>query len=738
MKLKTKRIFKAVSLVMMLSVILSVFSSCAGRYSDRHTASSVKVNEPAFSGDKYHIYNKDDSIFVLKSGLVELYFDKVSYSVAVKDTSVNKVWYSVPAVKTENEQASVLTVKLSDNSSNVYIFNSQDNSVAFDSATFNSAEDGISVTYRMASDAETAAKSISELPKGTPAVEITVEFKLIDGSFYVNIPDKGMTVPEGVNLESVTVLDYLTSTLKVNKDDFILVPDGSGAIIKNALATEKAEYNVPVYRTNETSPASAVVPAFGVKQNDIAFMALVESGDALAEINAYTGSSSAVSGRAGVTFNVTEMKYSQSKNGKYTVYSGIRSHDDLRIAYRFLSGNNASYATFSTACREMLIRNSVLSVTGLSQTEYYPILVNIDCAAALNKNGTKTLALSSFEETEDIVSLLKAKGVNNAYINLKNTLNGADEQGDIKSAKLNKALGSKDDYEKLYSYVNTQKMKLLLNIGLVTSNKGSSGFSSADSLKDITGKKASVTRASTFADISKAKNNTYRLLRPEKIESRVSSLLRNFRSTSLSGYCINDYSEGFATDYASGTVASTTADMVKEANSSLATERTLAVCRGNFNSIKSASLIVGLPGETGYEQSAGYVQIPFVQMVLHGTADYTFEPINTSVDQKKALLKCVEYGALPSFEWFYRETGDELLDSAYKYDNSINIAAEYYESVSVLNSLRDCRITDHSCIKDGVFLAEYSDGSLVYVNYNKNDVEVNDILIGAENFVVIG
>ena len=737
MKLKFNRIIKSAALILILSVIISLFSACSGSGSAKYGISSLRVKEAEMSESKYHIYDKSSSIFVLKSGLIELYFDKVSYSVAVKDTSANRVWYSIPVVESENEQASVLSVKLSDKDGNAYIFNSQDNSVAFDSASFNSAKDGISVTYRLANDAKTASKSIKELEKGTPAAEITAEFKLVDGSFYVSIPDDGMKVPEGINLESVTVLDYLSSTLKTDKDDFIFVPDGCGALIKNAASAEKAEYNVPVYKTNETSPASAVVPAFGVKQGDAAYMALVESGDEFCEINASTGSSSFVSGRAGATFNVTEMKYQKNKNGRYTVYSGIRSGDDLCVAYRFLSGKNASYSSFATACREMLIRDSVLSVSGVGQTEYYPIAVSIDCAAALNKNGSKIRTLSTFEETEDIVSQLKAKGVNNAYVNLKNALIGANEQGDIKHAGLNKSLGSSEDYEKLYSYVSTQKMGLLIDIGLITSNRGSTGFSSADCMKSITGRLRTVTRENPFADLSKEKTNVYRVLKPSEIDGRVESLLRNFRNIPLSGYCVNDYADGFGIDYASGAVAGQTAQTVKNANASLATERTLAVRRGNFDSIRSARLIMGLPSETGYEQSAFYTAIPFVQMVLHGTADYTFEPINTAVNMKKALLRCVEYGALPSFEWFYRETGEEIIDAAYKYDNSINIAAEYYEKMSVLNSLRDCRIADHSLVKPGVYLSEYSDGSLVYVNYNENDVEVNDILIGAEDFVVI-
>jgi hypothetical protein len=717
--------------------VISLFSSCSAKRSNRYKISSLNEKTAEFTDAKYHTYDKKNSIFVAKSGLIELYFDKTTYSIAIKDTAANKTWCSIPAFSGENAEAFVASVKLSDKDGNVWRLNSQDSSVAFDTASFDSLEGGISITYKMALDSETASKEISELPKGTPAAEIRVDFSLVDGSFYVSVKDENMIVPEGINLESVSVLEYMTSAEKTSKDDFIFIPDGCGALVMNSLTDEKKSFNVPVYTEKDGSPASAVVPAFGIKQGTAAYMALVESADALCEINACTGADKTLSGRVGASFNVTDMKYQQNKNGKYTVWAGIRSGDELRICYRFLSGNNASYNSFSTACREMLIRNSALSVKSIEETEYYPIFVGIDCAVATNKKGAKTQVLSTFEETEDIVSQLKAKGVNNLYVNLKNSLTGANEQGDIKDASFNSALGKNKDYEALAGYINTQKMKLLIDVGLVSSNTGSSGISSLNSRKDITGKKDVVTVTDSFSEFIKSNKNTYRLLKSNEIEDRVSALLKNFQKTSVSGFCINDYDDILSVDYSTGAPVSEIASCAVEANSSLATERVLAIGKGNFNCIKSATLIVSLPSDTGYEQSESYVAIPFIQMVLHGTAEYTFAPINASADTKKALLKCVEYGALPSFEWFYRETGNELLDTTYKYDNSINIAADYYQSVSALNSLRSLRITDHSCIKDGVYLVGYSDGSMIYVNYNDADVEVNDILIGAEDFVVI-
>lgn len=51
--------------------------------------------------------------------------------------------------------------------------------------------------------------------------------------------------------------------------------------------------------------------------------------------------------------------------------------------------------------------------------------------------------------------------------------------------------------------------------------------------------------------------------------------------------------------------------------------------------------------------SGAYVSVPFVPLVLHGIVDYAGEPINTETNLEETLLRSVEYGACPHFEWNY-------------------------------------------------------------------------------------
>ena len=736
-----------VAVALAVVTLAALLASCDTGNSNKYKISSVNKVESAYAGDEYHIYKDDNSLFLGKSGLLEMYFDKETYSIAVRDTSAQKLWCSIPAFADEENAPAVVRATVSDSDGNIYYFNSQDNSVAFNSASFSPVENGIAVTYRMAQNEETASYEISQMDSKTPAVEITVEFTLADGSMYAEIHNSDVIAPKGVTVETITLLDSLTSSKKTGKEDFIFVPDGCGALIMTGVAGEEktgevAEYSVPVYKEelSDNGAVNAILAAYGMKQKDAAYLAVIESGDDISTVRAYKGKTASVSGRVGAEFAFTDMLYSfkDDENSAATVYSGMKTAENIRVCYRFLSGKNASYAGFSTACREQLIRNGVLSTSTVEETEYYPLFVILDSAASKKNSGSKYTVLTSFEEAEDILSQLKAKGVDNVYAVLSNALAGADMQVDVKNAKLISALGSTENYQSLYDYASTQQMKLFLDVRLMTSVKGDSGFSGKQRATDITGSKYVFAVDKPLGSLSTKSEGKYSLLKSSQLEEKVSSLLQNMKNTPVSGFCISDFGTNLNIDYSSSVGRAQTASAIVEANLSLATERSLIVTNGNFNSIKSADIIRNLPSTVSYPEGQDYVAIPFVQLVLHGTSEYTFSPINTSIDSKQAFLKCIEYGALPSYEWYYEQTGDETLDSAYNYENSMSDAAELYTKASELNDTRSSRITEHSCLKDGVYLTEYANGCRVYVNYNSEDVEINDILIGAKDFVKVG
>jgi hypothetical protein len=154
--------------------------------------------------------------------------------------------------------------------------------------------------------------------------------------------------------------------------------------------------------------------------------------------------------------------------------------------------------------------------------------------------------------------------------------------------------------------------------------------------------------------------------------------------------------------------------------------------------LKNADSVINLPVTTGISKSGAYMPVPFIQIILHGFADYSGEPINTSINEKETMLRCIEYGACPHYIWNYAPIAGDGESDPFYYDNTINSAADYYaRAQEMLNDLRDARITDHYEVQDGVFCTEYDNGAIICVNYSDSPCEVLGATAAAGDYVRI-
>lgn len=90
---------------------------------------------------------------IAQSGLIELYIDETTYAVAVKETSQNKMWYALPQQDNGKEEnhAAVVSLEVLQGGKQ-YSLNSQDNSVAFGTASYELTDSGLKVSYVIAAD----------------------------------------------------------------------------------------------------------------------------------------------------------------------------------------------------------------------------------------------------------------------------------------------------------------------------------------------------------------------------------------------------------------------------------------------------------------------------------------------------------------------------------------------------------------------------------------------------------
>ena len=136
------------------------------------------------------------------------------------------------------------------------------------------------------------------------------------------------------------------------------------------------------------------------------------------------------------------------------------------------------------------------------------------------------------------------------------------------------------------------------------------------------------------------------------------------------------------------------------------------------------------------------LEVPFIGMVLHGSVDFSGQPINLSGDYQYNMLKALENGACPSFTLSFDNTST-LKSSGYSHFYSIQFSIwfddliETYETLNdALSLVRTALIVDHAEVADRVIEVTYDNGVKFLLNYNNTEVTVGDTTIAALDFVV--
>ncbi len=736
--------FRIISIILCVCMCAGLFCSCAkteesGIRTVKSVSSRNTITSPS-QNPSIH-YSQSSQSFgtkVAASGLIELYVDPSTHTFCVFETTKGQLWSVLPlldGVASGEElvsNASMVSLEII-GGTDVYHLNSQDNSVDYGKASHNLIENGVVFVYDIFSDASVAAQETYE--KTDIGFRITVTVTLADGSMNISCTHANLTGNPDAYIESIDLLNCFGAYNDSGVNDFLLVPDGCGAIIKTAIYDESFEdLSFAVYGNDpsaetETS-GSAIIPAFGIKHGDSAFVSLIEKGDAVATVNARKAKTLSEYNTVYPSFKITPVLYEDE-----TLYiSKSSAVSEISLCYRFLSGNNATYSGLASACREQLIRNSVLSTRTVDVDDYLPFFLTLTGAARKSVGPLSYLSsLTDFEQAKDMLTRMKSKGINDINVRYSGIFSGGLDSKDIDGASVLTRLGGTDKLGQLYEYVSAQNMSLYLDINLLTS---STGFSSGNAL-NIKKSDSSYTPESELSEYTGENIQERKFRNLSKLPKLISTVLADTRYYGFTGYCLNDVSSVIYSDFSSnGLLRDAAADEISSAIAPLSTGHSTMAVNGNFYMLKNIDSVINIPVKSTVPQSGAYFSVPFVQLVLHGIVDYSGDPINTSINLDETLLKHIEYGACPHFQWNYEPLSKRTENDIFYYDNTINKAAEFYaEANEILNDLRDARITDHYEVDDGVFCTEYDTGSMIYVNYTNNDFSTLGVVVEARSYL---
>ena len=647
---------------------------------------------------------KDKLISVSQTDMSVLYFSEESLAPSVYDSGADKLWRSLPE-SYMGENAGVICVTLLIGG-NEYTLNSQSDCKASDGITYETGDDSIKTDYRF-------SKKLSD---GT-VIDITVPvvYKGVDGTVSVSVDcsaiDMGKT-SEGIVLTSLSVLPWLGAEGTAGEGDFLLIPDGSGVLIDTGTSSEKAEsYEVSVY--SDGDGAAAIMPVFGMKSGEAAFVAVIDEGDALATVKAHKASSDGGSNRVYAQFAITPVM--SSDDGYYVSSVGYKGN--IKLSYRFISKENADYTAMATVARELMIRNGSITTDSKSLSGAYPFNLSLIGVA-------DSKVYTDFAQCYDILTALGSRGINNINLRYRGVFDGGTEQKS--GVGFDERLGGEAQLGEIESLASSQGINIYTETNL---------FAFADQAEtpalDITGKDSTV-------EISGFVPYTAYICSPSAVNDRVNSMLYTYRKGGFTGICINDAGIMLSEDFTKGELSlrsDSRKALYDQANGISATKK-LMVNKGNLYAIKYAELIFDLPDSAFYGEDEYAKQIPFVQIVLHGICDYSLSPVNLADESTDAFLRAVEYGAVPCYEWYYADTSDGTSEDRYHYLGYASQARQQYElAEAALGDLRGSRITDHGMAAENVFYTVYDNETEIYVNYSDEAVTVSGVTVEPKSFI---
>ena len=609
-------------------------------------------------------------------------------------------------------------------------------------------------------------------------------FKIKNGVvFNFDFPQIGITIPIYIRLEKgALIVDVPIEKIKESADNkvlkislcpyfgaggqndsgYLFIPDGSGALIDfNNGKTWAGQYNGSVYGSNIDIISSQKkfnletihLAAFGIKRNDTAFVAAIDSGAAQASIYAFPSGVRSGYNSAYTQFEIREAavyKLDEGWQGTKTFMHFQETKPNLssaRIKYFFLK-KDSGYTEMALKYREYLLSKKAMKKSKDSQIPLLSVIGALNTEKnIIGISYTERKALTSVEELGEIAKEI-GKEINSPF-NVR-YFNWSEQSASGKlqdKVKISKALGNKNELNSVAATLKKQDIGLYLDVSPWTYKQTSKLFQDfVYATKAVTGVKVAIPfyKLSTGApDYSVAQT---KVVVPQKLDRVVSSLTKSLNRYDVMGVSVSgldglNYSH-FGKDVSER--AQTQATIKKSLKMIRDTSGKMMLNNPSQEQLANANMIFNISNSTT-KMNVFDRTIPFYQLVISGIIPYTESEINLNENSRYGLLYCLRSGSAPHYIVGANMDSDPLQNTEYehivssKYDDwkeqIVKVFNEYAKTVEEIGSTR---IVDYKHLADEVTETVYESGVSVVVNTSDKTYLHNGQTVNSGSYLVYG
>ena len=596
-----------------------------------------------------------------------------------------------------------------------------------------------------------------------PAFSLTVRYILDGKSLLVNVPLDKIAYRPAYPIRELVLLPFMGSG-NVNDEGYMLVPDGSGALIYfNNGKQNQIPYSIGVYGWDEAMPRDVVVsdnkapfPAFGIHKNGSSLLCIIEEGSAYAGIRADVSGRNSSENRVYPFFEMVHgaiMNISgRSERAVYQYEATLPEGENITLRYTPCAA--PGYIGMANEYRSWLF-NQYPELASRRTANNVPIAVEV--VGAVNKTQHRLglpmdlpLKLTSYAETEGMINDFANYGWRNVQVKLNGWFNRSVDHSVPTKIKLINTLGNKGDFTKIVSAAEKNNFTLYPEVDflLVRDVKAFGGFSLySDAARYVTRDRVQRYPFSFiwFGERKQWGKINY-LARPASMFRMIDTFMQKGASLGLKNIAFRNMGLKLSGDYNERRHISREAAMkmrqqylagMKQSGSEI------MLNTGFVYSVPWASMITDMMIDDQYFGITD-AAIPFFQIVLHGFVPYTGKAINLAEDYTKNLLKSVEGGAGLYFSFMAEETA-VLQETKFRqfyaneYHKWVNDADRLYKQFEKdFSRLYSQAITNHVILSQGVTVTEYEDGTRVVVNTSDTAWNYNGNIIDANHYIVLG
>lgn len=598
---------------------------------------------------------------------------------------------------------------------------------------------------------------------GKPIFDITVQYILEGAELLVKVPMEKIEYNSDYPIVELSVLPYMGAA-NTEEKGYVLVPDGTGGIInfnngktgQQTYLSEMYGWDYGVSRDMVVDESKSTFPMFAVSNETYgdSFICVSEEG------SSYSSVKSDIAGKEN-GYNYGRFVYKMihgedmdiSSKSDTTVRSYESSLPKENLTQRYLFSDKTDYVSLANNYRKYLMNR----YPELTKKEDSTVPMAVEIIGAVDNTEhilgypvTRSLALTTYEQAQDILKQLKGAGVESLSAKYTGWFNTGVRQKSAAKVDLVGRLGDKSDLKSLATYASsTGGLDLFMNAKFmyVMKDKFFDGFSvNRDAAKFVS---REICELYTLDPIIFQTNEDYEecdlyyLAKPSYTIENIDKYLDTIQSYGVSNIGFEDVGNTLAGDYNPKDRVSREASMNMQVDKMKALKESgslVMTTSGNQYAVPYSDYITDVDIDT---RTVNIIDesVPFYQIALHGLVNYSGSAINLSEDQTDMILKSAETGAGLYYTFMYAPTS-ELQDGEFTQFYACNFmdwkdtAIELYNKFnSNLGDVYNQYIVAHEKLANGVYKTTYESGKSVIVNYNYADYDYNGKTIPKRDFV---